>query len=403
MAERYGEQSWLTTASLVILAVVALAAGLIYMRAVMVPFVVALFIVALVSPIQDFQVRRLRLPRIIAILVTLLVVFFVIAMVSVSVVQAIWTIASTAGEYSESFAELADELLKPLEYIYQKEELRAPAAPNNVDAVPAGRPQPQLSPGVLDLNEAPLPAAEPNRPPRGIQRIDTRQILSDLIINARQIIRDLTNYIFNVLRNTVSAVFGLIVGVFFVSIFVIFLLAGRNPYAEHSQMYRDVVQKIRRYIGTKVIVSAACSVLVWASLSIIGLPLAGVFGVLTFLMRFIPSIGPIFVTLLPIPLALAQFHQSLMPTILVVAVPGAIHSILGNLVEPKLMGEGLDLHPVTVLLALSFWGLLWGIAGMFLAVPITAAIRIVLIQFDTFRPIGNLLAGDFGKPPGTGR
>jgi AI-2 transport protein TqsA len=92
-----------------------------------------------------------------------------------------------------------------------------------------------------------------------------------------------------------------------------------------------------------------------------------------------------------------------MPTILVVAVPGAIHSILGNLVEPKLMGEGLDLHPVTVLLALSFWGLLWGIAGMFLAVPITAAIRIVLIQFDTFRPIGNLLAGDFGKPPGTGR
>ena len=397
MAERYGEQSWLTTASLVILAVVALAATLKFTRAVMIPFVVALFIVALVAPIQDFQVKRLKLPRVIAIIVTLLVVFFVIAMVSVSVVQAIRTIASTAGEYSESFAELADELLKPLEYIYQREELR------NEEAARAKQPQPEVGPGVVDVNKAPAATSEPNMPPKGIQRIDTRQILSDLISNARQIIRDLANYILNVLRSTVRATLGLIAGVFFVSIFVIFLLAGRNPYVEHSQMYKDVVHKIRRYLGTKVVVSAACSVLVWASLSIIGLPLAGVFGVLTFLMRFIPSIGPIIVTLLPIPLALAQFHQQLLPIILVVAIPGTVHSILGNLVEPKLMGEGLDLHPVTVLLALSFWSLLWGIVGMFLAVPITAAIRIVLIQFDTLRPIGNLLAGDFGKPLGTGR
>jgi AI-2 transport protein TqsA len=82
-----------------------------------------------------------------------------------------------------------------------------------------------------------------------------------------------------------------------------------------------------------------------------------------------------------------------------VVIPGVIHNLIGNLIEPKLMGEGLDLHPVTILLALSFWGLLWGIVGMFLATPITAAIRIVLMQFDTLRPIANLLAGDFSKPP----
>ena len=66
-------------------------------------------------------------------------------------------------------------------------------------------------------------------------------------------------------------------------------------------------------------------------------------------------------------------------------------------IEPKLMGEGLDLHPVTILLALSFWGLLWGIMGMFLAAPIMAVLRIVLMQFDTFKPIANLLAGDFSS------
>ncbi len=165
----------------------------------------------------------------------------------------------------------------------------------------------------------------------------------------------------------------------------IFLLAGHNPRAEHSEIYTAVVGKIRRYLGTKVITSAAVGVLVWASLAIIGLELAGVFGVLAFLVNFIPAIGPIIVTVLPIPLALAQF-QSLGPVILVVVVPGVIHNIIGNIIEPKLMGEGLDLHPVTIVLALSFWGLLWGIVGMFLAAPITAAIRIVLMQFDTFKP-----------------
>jgi AI-2 transport protein TqsA len=184
----------------------------------------------------------------------------------------------------------------------------------------------------------------------------------------------------------------------FVCFFVIFLLAGRNPYAEHSQMYRDVVVNMRRYLGTKVLTSATVGVLVWASLAIIGMELAGVFGVLAFLLNFIPVIGPVIVTVLPIPLALAQF-QSYWPVILVVVVPGVIHNVIGNIIEPKLMGKGLDLHPVTVMLALSVWGLLWGIVGMFLAAPITAAIRIVLMQFDTFRPIANLLAGEFEKPP----
>jgi AI-2 transport protein TqsA len=61
------------------------------------------------------------------------------------------------------------------------------------------------------------------------------------------------------------------------------------------------------------------------------------------------------------------------------------------------MGDELNLHPVTILLALSFWGLLWGIAGMFLAAPMTALLRIILMQSEMLRPIGNLLAGEFPK------
>jgi AI-2 transport protein TqsA len=84
----------------------------------------------------------------------------------------------------------------------------------------------------------------------------------------------------------------------------------------------------------------------------------------------------------------------------VIAIPGAIHLTIGNLVAPKLMGRGMELHPVTVLLALAFWGLIWGIVGMVLAMPISASLRIVLSRFTTTRPLANLLAGQLpGREP----
>ena len=66
---------------------------------------------------------------------------------------------------------------------------------------------------------------------------------------------------------------------------------------------------------------------------------------------------------------------------------------VGNGVEPRLMGEGLDLHPLTILLALIFWGLIWGIVGMLLAAPITAILKIILARFETTKPMSEVLAG----------
>ncbi len=407
MVKEHKEQNWLITASLVILAVVALATALIYTRAVMIPFVVALFIVALVSPVEDFQVKRLRLPRIFAVIVTLLVVLSVISLVFVFVYQATQTIVSTAGDYSASFAYMANKLLESVEYVYRvdEEEPVPPVAPNDALAVPDA--SAKSPPGALnDFNEMGVPETSVESktgPPEDfseapIPRVQADQSAEKVI---RQIIRDLKNYIFNIVTSASGTIFRLTSGVFFVCIFVIFLLVGRNPYAEHSQVYTDIVQKVRRYVGIKVAISGMTGVLVWAILSMLGLKLASLFGILAFLLNFIPSIGSIIATLLPIPIAVAQF-QSPWLVILVIAVPGAVQNILGNIIEPKLMGEGLNLHPITVLLALSFWGLLWGVVGMLLAAPITAAIRIILMQFDMLRPIGDVLAGDFSTIRKTG-
>jgi AI-2 transport protein TqsA len=129
---------------------------------------------------------------------------------------------------------------------------------------------------------------------------------------------------------------------------------------------------------------------------VLGLRMAFVFGLLAFLLNFIPSVGSIIATLLPLPMAVAQFN-TVWPIIGVVAIPGTLQLVIGNAIEPKLLGRGLELHPVTILLALAFWGLLWGYMGMVLAVPITAIIRIILIRFETTRAMGNLLGG---KLPG---
>ena len=120
------------------------------------------------------------------------------------------------------------------------------------------------------------------------------------------------------------------------------------------------------------------------------LKLASVFGLLAFMLNFIPSIGSIVATLLPLPTAAAQFADTPWMIALVLLIPGAIQITIGNVVEPKLMGDGMRLHPVTILLALAFWGLLWGPIGMLLAVPIMAALRIVFDKFEITQPASRL-------------
>jgi len=341
MPDKRDESAWLTTGSLMVIAGVAAAYALIYTRAVMIPFVLAIFIVSLVSPILDFQVIRLKFPRSIAVLVTFLVVIVIIAVLCLLVAQVVQTIIETVSGYSQSLADLANRAF-----------------------VEMGRWGEEF--------------------------------------NREKIVNDLRNRIPQLVTNTLSAVFSLLSNVFLVLIIVIFLLAGRNPRVVRRGVYAVIDSQVRRYIAIMIAVSALNGVLVWVILAMLGLKLASIFGVLAFILNFIPSIGSIIATLLPIPIAAAQF-QSVWPVIFVVAVPGVMQTVIGYVLEPKLMGRELNLHPVTVLLTLSFWGLLWGIPGMFLATPLTAIIRIVLMQFETFKPIANLLAGEFSEPLQTNR
>lgn len=328
------ERSWLTTVSLMVLAAVAGAAALLYTRPVMVPFVLAVFVFYLVTPLTDVLESRAHVPRWASVVITLLVVSGLIGLLGLLITTSVRGLLESAPIYREKLAEWTERLLAVL---------------NRYN---------------LDLGQ------------------------QNVIDTVRQM------PLMRVVQSTAGTMFGFLTNGFLVLIFVIFLLLGRRPGRPRTEVYQEIDSKIRRFLVTKFTISAITGILVGLILWAFGLELALVFGVLAFLLNFIPSVGSVVATFLPIPVALVQF-ESMWVVVGVVLVPGAVQVVMGNGVEPKMMGRGLDLSPVTVLLALVFWGLLWGVVGMLLAAPITAVMRIVLEQFAMTRPIAELMAGRF--------
>jgi AI-2 transport protein TqsA len=221
--------------------------------------------------------------------------------------------------------------------------------------------------------------------------------LVHLQVDEQRVSAELQSYLPDVITQTAGTVTTLVSHGLLILFFVVFLLLGRNPHQRRKDIYSEIEKTFRGYITTMTALAAVTALLVGFVLWALGLHMAWLFAFIVFLLSFIPSIGPIIATLLPVPVAVTQFHDP-WTIAAVVLIPGAIHMVIGNIIEPKLMGRGLELHPVTVLLALAFWGLLWGVIGMVLAVPIVAMLRIVFSHFSTTRSLADLLAGHL---PGT--
>ncbi len=150
---------------------------------------------------------------------------------------------------------------------------------------------------------------------------------------------------------------------------------------------------IRSYIGIKVLTSTATGLVSYVVLKIVGVDFASFWAVLIFLLNFIPTIGSIIATAFPSILTLVQF-DTLGPFIITVSVLTSVQFCIGSLIEPKLMGNRLNLSPIVILLSLGLWGSIWGIPGMFLCVPITVIIMIICSYFPATRPVAILLSGN---------
>jgi predicted PurR-regulated permease PerM len=131
-------------------------------------------------------------------------------------------------------------------------------------------------------------------------------------------------------------------------------------------------------------------VLTGCILALFGVPFGVLFGFLAFLFGYIPTIGSVIIV---VPAVLLAFFNaaSFWPAFWLFIVLAGVHQAIGNILEPRLMGPGLGLSPLLVLFALFFWGWLWGIPGMILAVPIMAVVKIVCANVPELRPVEILM------------
>jgi predicted PurR-regulated permease PerM len=156
-------------------------------------------------------------------------------------------------------------------------------------------------------------------------------------------------------------------------------------------------EKFRRYMVIRTIMSFATGALVWVLAAAYGLPLAKEWGVIAFVLNYIPFIGPFIATVFPTLFALAQF-ASLQTALVVFAGLNVIQFVIGSYIEPRVSGKALSISPFVVLFAVFFWTYLWGLFGAFIGVPIAIALLTYCAQHPSSRWIADLF-GDPDKEP----
>ncbi len=148
---------------------------------------------------------------------------------------------------------------------------------------------------------------------------------------------------------------------------------------------------IRAYVGVKFAASFATGLLSYFVIEYAGVDFAVFWAFSIFALNFIPTIGSIAATILPSLMALVQF-ETLTPFLIVAIGVGLIQLCIGGLLEPRLYGDALNISPFVIIFSLILWGLLWGVVGMLLCVPITFVLITFLAQFRSTRPVAILLS-----------
>ena len=154
----------------------------------------------------------------------------------------------------------------------------------------------------------------------------------------------------------------------------------------------SIGKSIRHYLSIKTVTSFLTGLIIWIGLLIVGVDYAIIWALIAFLLNFIPNIGSIMAAVPAVMFALIQLGAGGAFWTIVIFV--SVNMIVGNLVEPKIMGKGLGLSTFIVFVALIFWGFVLGTVGMFLSVPLTMAIKIMLEQKPSTKWLAVLLGTD---------
>jgi predicted PurR-regulated permease PerM len=208
-----------------------------------------------------------------------------------------------------------------------------------------------------------------------------------------------------IVTGMLTSLSSVIIDLFVVVLYAAFLLVERGTFGEklanmsansaNAARIRAVVTDINRRIGAYLALKTFLGVLLgaicWAAMRGIGLEFAGLWAVLTALLNYVPYIGSVLAIVFPVLMTVLQFGD--FHSILLVLVSlTAIHFVIGNILDPYMMGNSLNLSPFAILASMAVWSALWGVPGAFLAVPITVSVTIIFSEFEMTRPVAVLLS-----------
>lgn len=323
----------INTICLMILAASASTWVLVYTKSVLMPFVIALFISMLANSSANWLNRRWKIPYNLGIILNFVLFMAVIIMTVSFISSSIESFVAGAGIYTERLNDSLDWI---------------------------------LSKGAnYHIN-----------------------------INAQFITETLNKLpVFNMVKSVGGLIVSLFTNILLVTLFVIFIFMG-NASAEKPALVGTIQKQISFYLLVKIGVSILAAICTWIVLTTVKTELAMMLAVLTFILNFIPNIGPSIATLAPLPVLFLQ-HGFDWHMILVLVLLAAVHFVIGNILETKWLGKGMNLDPLVVVASLIFWALVWGVMGALLAVPLTAIVKMIFERHETTKPIARFLGGGY--------
>lgn len=165
------------------------------------------------------------------------------------------------------------------------------------------------------------------------------------------------------------------------------------------QLFQRIRNGVEQYLWIQTVTGLMIAVAAWVVMMLLRLDNALFWAFLIFVAAYIPIIGGAVGCILPPLFALVQFPDSFLPALILFGALELIFFVVGNVIYPRMQGDSLNIDPTVVLLSLALWGALWGVTGMFLSTPLTVALMLIMAQFDGTRWIAILLSED-GNPSG---
>ncbi len=161
--------------------------------------------------------------------------------------------------------------------------------------------------------------------------------------------------------------------------------------SEIFKILRNINIQIINYIFIKTLISMGTGLLTGIACWLLGIKFAVLWGFLAFMLNYIPYIGSLAAVVFPIILSLLQFPHSYIPLFTAISLI-VIQMFMGSYLDPEMMGNRFNLSPILIIVSLFFWSYVWGIVGAFIAVPITAIVKIVLMNIEPMKPIAILMS-----------